>query len=393
MTTTRRDAAAAGPIPGSPMPRPGRGELSQGHLPAHRRRAVPTREYQCGGQPIHTAPARRPIPQAARPPPPQHVPTATHHADHARSVRPACCPQNHAIHQANRGLDRPFHIRALSGLRRRSSGCSAVRGGHQRAKQACKLDIGTPPRVKPRLVWGCSNDLELPVEAATQQELRPPRVIGRGHHDDRTPSSSRCQVADHAGLSSGRVRSWLRAQHFDPLAGCTQLVGGRPARIAAIGDDQHRCDVLVQQHQGRAEALTTATGEDHQGVGPMGGLGCELDQDARGDAPQPANHDDHQPQAEDPAPRRPSAAAPDLGWGWLPSGIAPPPRRSQPRPPPPGVGGHQLHHESSDRDHNGPRGGIARRCGQRQIDPMALYDPAAGGVASTTTRPGTHPFA
>ena len=85
--------AAAGPIPGSPMPRPGRGEFSQGHLPAHRRRAVPTREYQCGGQPIHTVPARRPIPHAARPPPPQQAPTATHHADHARPVRPACCPQ------------------------------------------------------------------------------------------------------------------------------------------------------------------------------------------------------------------------------------------------------------------------------------------------------------
>jgi hypothetical protein len=69
MTTTRWDAAAAGPIPGSPLPRPGRGGFSQGHLPAHRRRAVPTREYQCGGQPIHTVPARRPIPHAARPPP------------------------------------------------------------------------------------------------------------------------------------------------------------------------------------------------------------------------------------------------------------------------------------------------------------------------------------
>ena len=79
MTTTRRDAAAAGPIPESPMPRPRRGEFSQGHLPAHRRRAVPTREYQCGGQPIHTVPARRPIPtlpdrhhhSTPRPPPPR----------------------------------------------------------------------------------------------------------------------------------------------------------------------------------------------------------------------------------------------------------------------------------------------------------------------------------
>jgi hypothetical protein len=83
MTTTRRDAAAAGPIPESPMPRHGPSDNGQGHLPAHRRRAVPTRQYQCGGQPIHTVPARRPIPQAARPPPPQHAPTVTHQADHA----------------------------------------------------------------------------------------------------------------------------------------------------------------------------------------------------------------------------------------------------------------------------------------------------------------------
>ena len=50
-------------------------------------------------------------------------------------------------------------------------------------------------------------------------------------------------------------------------------VRGLPARIAAIGDDQHRCDLLLQQHQGLAEALTTATGQDNQGVGWMGGIG------------------------------------------------------------------------------------------------------------------------
>ena len=59
--------------------------------------------------------------------------------------------------------------RALSGLRRRYSGCSAVRGGDQRTNQSCKLDIGTRPSAKPLLVWGCSNDLEPPVKAATQQ--------------------------------------------------------------------------------------------------------------------------------------------------------------------------------------------------------------------------------
>ncbi len=93
MTTTRRDAAAAGPIPESPMPRPGRGEFSQGPLPAHRRRAVPTREYQCGGQPIHTVPARRPIPQAARPPPSSARPDRHPPSRSRAPARPACCPQ------------------------------------------------------------------------------------------------------------------------------------------------------------------------------------------------------------------------------------------------------------------------------------------------------------
>ncbi len=67
--TTRRDAAAAGPIPEQTMPWPVPGDRSQGHLPASGRRAVPTREYQCGGQPIHADPARRATPGAARPPP------------------------------------------------------------------------------------------------------------------------------------------------------------------------------------------------------------------------------------------------------------------------------------------------------------------------------------
>jgi hypothetical protein len=116
--------------------------------------------------------------------------------------------------------------------------------------------------------------------------------------------------------------------------------------------------LLLQQHEGLAEALTTATGEDNQGVGWMGGIGCGVDQDSRGDSPQPAEHDDHKPKAKDPAARRPSAAAPDLARGCLPSGIAQQPRRSQPRPPPPGFGGHKIHHEPFDRDHNGPRGGI-----------------------------------
>jgi hypothetical protein len=60
--TTRRDAAAAGPTPEQTRPWPVPGDRSQGYLPAFGRRAVPTREYQCGGQPIHADPARRATP-------------------------------------------------------------------------------------------------------------------------------------------------------------------------------------------------------------------------------------------------------------------------------------------------------------------------------------------
>ena len=66
----RRGAVAAGPIPVSTMRRPpsGRRVLSQGHLPASSRPAVPTRVHQCGGSPIHHAPARL-ADRRARPPP------------------------------------------------------------------------------------------------------------------------------------------------------------------------------------------------------------------------------------------------------------------------------------------------------------------------------------
>ena len=66
--TMRRRPAVAGPIPGGTMPRQRRCEASQGHLPADSRHAVPIREHQCGGQPIHQPPAHRRV-LGARPPP------------------------------------------------------------------------------------------------------------------------------------------------------------------------------------------------------------------------------------------------------------------------------------------------------------------------------------
>jgi hypothetical protein len=69
IVTTRRGATVAGPIPVSIMRAGLTGRVpSQGHLPADSRPAVPTRVHQCGGLPIHHAPARRAHP-TARPPP------------------------------------------------------------------------------------------------------------------------------------------------------------------------------------------------------------------------------------------------------------------------------------------------------------------------------------
>jgi hypothetical protein len=79
--TTRRDTAAAGPIPEQTMPWLAPGDRSQRHLPVYDRRAVPNREYHCGGQPIPADPACRATPGAARPPPDR---ARTAHASHHR---------------------------------------------------------------------------------------------------------------------------------------------------------------------------------------------------------------------------------------------------------------------------------------------------------------------
>jgi hypothetical protein len=85
--TTRRCPAAAGPIPGRSVP-PGQawGVLSEGHLPANRRPAVPTRVHQSGGQPTHAAPARR-ADLRARPPPASRPWVDHHNHDHGRGAQ------------------------------------------------------------------------------------------------------------------------------------------------------------------------------------------------------------------------------------------------------------------------------------------------------------------
>src|SRR4029450_10679507 len=70
---TRRSTADAGKIPATLLPRPRRRDASSlGPRPAHSRLAVPTREHQSGGPPIHAAPTRS-WPTSARPPPTGHL--------------------------------------------------------------------------------------------------------------------------------------------------------------------------------------------------------------------------------------------------------------------------------------------------------------------------------
>jgi hypothetical protein len=110
---TRRDPAAAGQIPESPLPRLGRSDLSQGRLPAYCRRAVPTREYQCGGQPSHIVPARRAIPKAARSPPSRGTPTLAISTIRSPTLTRdlLTCLNTMPSTRENRRLDGPFHIR------------------------------------------------------------------------------------------------------------------------------------------------------------------------------------------------------------------------------------------------------------------------------------------
>jgi hypothetical protein len=148
--TPRRGAAAAGPTPASTMRRLRRRAASQGHLPASCRPAVSTRVHQCGGSPIHHAPARR-ADHRARPPPdlagshtsntsPRPPPLASSHAqDHAIYQRKPS-PRQAAPHQYCRpevqsdGLGRSYVPCAESGGMPKSAAYEIELGGDERAE-------------------------------------------------------------------------------------------------------------------------------------------------------------------------------------------------------------------------------------------------------------------
>jgi len=92
---TRRSTADAGKIPATLLPCRGRRDASSlVPRPAHCRFAVPTREHQSGGPPIHAAPTRS-WPTSARPPPGPPAPQG--------STRSCSRAASH--------LTSPFHIR------------------------------------------------------------------------------------------------------------------------------------------------------------------------------------------------------------------------------------------------------------------------------------------
>src|SRR3954451_16017462 len=126
--TTRRRAAVAATTPGSTMRRASRRASSQGHPAAHSCCAVPTREYQSGGRPTHSAATRRAHPNTRAPPSrPAVAFTLPHrssrstsyvlaalralHVDPSHAARSkattTAAPDENAAHDL---LDRPFHI-------------------------------------------------------------------------------------------------------------------------------------------------------------------------------------------------------------------------------------------------------------------------------------------
>ena len=145
------------------MSRRGRRDASSlGPRPAHSRLAVPTREHQSGGPPIHAAPTRSGQPQ------PGHRPPGTSNPIHHGDVR-SCSPA--APH-----LTTPFHIRRSSGSATASAtspttgcGCcsTAASGGRLTEPQDCEA--------APHAWWRrAGKGSPLPLVAAT---------AGRGHSE------------------------------------------------------------------------------------------------------------------------------------------------------------------------------------------------------------------
>jgi hypothetical protein len=130
---TRRSTADAGKIPATLRPRPRRRDASSlGLRPAHSRLAVPTREHQRGGPPIHAAPTRS-WPTLARPPPTGHL------AD-------APCGHQELLTGGSH-LTAPFHIKRSSGsgmafATSPTTGygccCTAASGGRLTTPQDCE---------------------------------------------------------------------------------------------------------------------------------------------------------------------------------------------------------------------------------------------------------------
>jgi hypothetical protein len=157
-TTARRVTAAAGQIPVWTMPTPSeRGALSEGHQPAHRRPAVPTRVHQSGGQPTRPDPARG---HSGRPPPHRRQQPAPRCQDRTSSLRcgrsvltPGPCrllagsyrrARNTLAANSKPHLTKPFHISPGRGSSpaqaRLEAGCHTLPTSESRASAVPGFD-------------------------------------------------------------------------------------------------------------------------------------------------------------------------------------------------------------------------------------------------------------
>src|SRR5215217_2535527 len=173
---TRRSTADAGKIPATLLPRRGRRDASSlGPRPAHSRLAVPTREHQSGGPPIHAAPTRS-WPTLARPPPTGHLADAP--SEHQELLTGGSPLDGAVPYQQVKRVGHGFRnftnyrLRLLlhCGIRWQTHGTASLRGRSARLMRRAREGTGRRDRV-PSLRVDRSSDLGgmAPATGGTQQ--------------------------------------------------------------------------------------------------------------------------------------------------------------------------------------------------------------------------------
>jgi hypothetical protein len=157
----------------STLRRPRRRALSQGHLPASSRPAVSIRVHQCGGSPIHHAPAQR-ANHGARPPPsrngflrpPMNMPLGSPATSAALTCAKSCrLPGKRRHRQAapHQYSSRTCCSRPRCWRRARLGDGDAIvarSAQHQAFASACRWAL--PPAGGLRVVWTCRTPQPVP---------------------------------------------------------------------------------------------------------------------------------------------------------------------------------------------------------------------------------------